>query len=68
MSDTGVDTDTQARIFAKTLKATREALDNAGHSHVEIGITLRFNAFINNSNRPGGFHSFPTDGEGILVD
>jgi len=38
-----------------------------GKSNVEIGITLRFNAFIDDTNRPAGFHSFPTDGEGIKI-
>jgi len=45
----------------------RQRFDSKGWQNKHVGLTLRFNAFINASNRPAGFHTFPTDGEGIDV-
>ena len=47
----------------------RQKFDSKGWQDKYIGITQRFNAFINSngSNRPSGFHTFPTDGEGLDI-
>ena len=42
-------------------------MDKAGLKDKEIGYTTRFNAFTDNSNRPNGWSTFSSDGEGTVI-
>ena len=43
-------------------------MNEAGMTDKLIGYTARYNAFIDETNRPSGFTAFSTDGEGIHID
>lgn len=53
-----------AHVFMKV----RQAFDDNGLEHIQLGWTTRWNAFYNDENRPAGFKVYDSDGEGILID
>ena len=68
MSDDASIRTKQLETIGKVIFKLRKALDIAGLTDKIMVYTTRFNAFWDNTNRPANIISFPTDGEGIIIE
>lgn len=58
----------QTKTTATVLNRLRKAFDANGLADKAVGWTTRFNAFYNDETRPAGYDTFPSDGEGLLIE